>query len=430
MRPSDPRSLVPALNRRAWIVLAADAVSALGNGLIIPFLVVYLRDVRGFPIEHVGLVLSTVAAAGFVSAPAAGWLIDRRGPRLALAVALLGGATAALGAIAVDELWEAFLWAIVFGGSISAMWPGAHSLLASIVPPQQRAAIYSMHFALLNAGIGVGAVVAGLIADVDRPITFAAIFLLDAATFLVYVAVLWLAVPRDLPVEAAGGDAPTAGKWRRVWADRAFRRVCVLSVGLVTVGYAQLQSSFPAYATRQGGLGTSALGAVFAVNTAVIALLQLVVLRRLAGTRRVAALATVGWLWAATWLVTIGGGVAPHGVAAFGLLAAASGLFALGETFLQAALPALVNDLAPDDLRGRYNAVNSLTWSSGNVLGPLLAGFLLGAGRGTELFLLLALGCVVATFYAWRLERHLPEPARSFAAREPRYDDAEAVEPR
>ncbi len=55
-------------------------------------------------------------------------------------------------------------------------------------------------------------------------------------------------------------------------------------------------------------------------------------------------------------------------------------VFALGETLSGPIVPSLVNDLAPDHLRGRYNAVQSLVWGVSGALGPAFAGLLLGAG--------------------------------------------------
>jgi MFS family permease len=74
-------------------------------------------------------------------------------------------------------------------------------------------------------------------------------------------------------------------------------------------------------------------------------------------------------------------------------------------------IPAIVNHLAPEHLRGRYNALHSLSFNSGFFIGPAIAGFLLGAGAGVELFLSLIVGCgVVALLFLW-LEGHIPEEA-------------------
>lgn len=42
------------------------------------------------------------------------------------------------------------------------------------------------------------------------------------------------------------------------------------------------------------------------------------------------------------------------------LMVASLGVFALGEATLSPTLPALINDLAPERLRGRYNAIFTL----------------------------------------------------------------------
>src|SRR5215208_2544508 len=77
------RSLVPALPRAAWVVLAGDAVSALGSGLTLPFLLVYLHQARGLDLGPASLAVATVAIAGLAGNPFGGALSDRVGARAA-----------------------------------------------------------------------------------------------------------------------------------------------------------------------------------------------------------------------------------------------------------------------------------------------------------------------------------------------------------
>jgi MFS family permease len=87
------------------------------------------------------------------------------------------------------------------------------------------------------------------------------------------------------------------------------------------------------------------------------------------------------------------------------------GVFATGEVIMAPSIPALVNHLAPEHLRGRYNALHSLAFSAGFIIGPAIAGFLLGAGAGVELFVLLIVVCgVVALLFRW-LETEIPAEA-------------------
>jgi hypothetical protein len=71
-------------------------------------------------------------------------------------------------------------------------------------------------------------------------------------------------------------------------------------------------------------------------------------------------------------------------------------------------VPAIVNALAPDDLRGRYNGAIAMAWTTGFLTGPIAAGVALGAGAGGALFLTLTAAAVLAAVGSVGLARHLP----------------------
>src|SRR5438067_10274328 len=108
------RTLVPELPRAAWTLLAGDLVSAVGSGLTLPFLLVYLHQVRGLGLGEAGLALSTVALAGLAGNPVGGSLADRIGPRATLAggLAVCAGGSAWLAF--VTRPWQAFAAAASF----------------------------------------------------------------------------------------------------------------------------------------------------------------------------------------------------------------------------------------------------------------------------------------------------------------------------
>ena len=83
-------------------------------------------------------------------------------------------------------------------------------------------------------------------------------------------------------------------------------------------------------------------------------------------------------------------------------------VLALGETALAPTMPALVNDLAPAPLRGRYNGAFALASTSGFMFGPLVAGSALAAGFDDALLATLIAACALAALAATRLGRTLP----------------------
>jgi len=57
-------------------LLVGLAFSALGNGLTLPLLIVYLHEIRGIPTTTAGLVVAWIAAVQFSFTPVVGWLIE------------------------------------------------------------------------------------------------------------------------------------------------------------------------------------------------------------------------------------------------------------------------------------------------------------------------------------------------------------------
>src|SRR5438552_12417058 len=101
--------LIPALPSRAWVVLGGDALSAVGSGLTLPFLFVYLSRVRHIHPDLAGLAVATIAVAAFVGNPLSGWLADRHGARETLIAGLVLAAAGSVLIARTHHAAEAFL---------------------------------------------------------------------------------------------------------------------------------------------------------------------------------------------------------------------------------------------------------------------------------------------------------------------------------
>ena len=406
------RGIIPKLPRQAWTILGGDAVSAFGNGLVLPFLILYFNQVRGIRLEIAALAISMIGLMGFIGSPLSGMLVDRIGSRRALIVSLTINALATVGVIFVREPWHAFVAGAALGLGQYSFWPAGQSLLSTAVPIRQRSAVFAVHFALLNAGIGVGGVLGGLLVNVDSARSFELLYLVDSLTFVTYIGVLLplkhVGVKAPAPTAAAAGLARP--RYLEVFKDPVFVRVWLLMAVLASLGWGQLHASFPAFATGPGGVGTDVIGYAYGANTLVIVLTQLFVLKKLTGWRRTNALQLMCGICALSYAFVILSAGLDGWPAAFGFIFAL-GIFGVGETIIAPTIPAIVNDLAPDELRGRYNAVHALAWSFGSVAGPAMAGLFLGAGFGIALFAVNLVGHGLAALYVRRLPRHLPEHA-------------------
>lgn len=397
------------LPREGRLLLSVVVLQFLGTGLVLPFHVVYLNEVRDFALSDVGLLLALSPLAGFLAVGPGGATIDRIGALRVLIGSLLcllaGNIVLAFASTQLLAAVGLMLNGLAFGVS----WPASQSLIAAVVPKALRQRYFGVNFALLNLGIGMGGILGGFVVDVERTATFQAIYLADGASYL--PALFLLTVPlrhvAGRPVATPDLAADPAGYLA------VLRRPAVASLTALTflssfVGYSQLNTGMPAFARAIGEISTQALGLAFAANTLVIVLLQLVVLQRIEGHRRTRVIAVMGVVWAVSWLLLGASGIPPGTFAATMLVASCASVFALGETLLQPTIPALVNDLAPDHLRGRYNALSSAAFTSAAVIAPPTAGFLLDHDLAAVYIGMLVLGCLALTVLAVvRLEPRL-----------------------
>jgi MFS family permease len=182
----------------------------------------------------------------------------------------------------------------------------------------------------------------------------------------------------------------------------------VLAASLVTItfGYAQFQAGFAAYVVGVAGVPAHWLGWAFGANTAAIVLGQLLALRLVTGRSRTRMLALAAAVWAFSWAVVVSSG-AVSGTAAVVLVVVGLGVFGLGETIWAPIAPAIVNELATEELRGRYNALQGMTWTVANVVGPALSGLLIGSGLVGVWIGLTVGGCALASLLFLGLRRHL-----------------------
>ncbi|HVE74748.1 MAG TPA: MFS transporter [Mycobacteriales bacterium] len=394
---------MPSAVRR---LITGVAISALGTGLTLPYTLIFLHEVRGIALPTTGLLLAIPGVISLFSVPAAGALIDRFGPRAVLRATMALQAAANVVLAFAETPTEAVPALLLLGFGLGPSFPAAGALMSSLVSgPELQARAFGLQFTILNACIGIGGLTGAAIIDIDRPLTFVVLYLGNAASCLAYAALVPPA-PASAPVPDEVEVAPPS--YREVLSDPVFRRVCLVSLLFALTGYAALDGGFPAFARVVGEVPPQVIGLAFAANTALITAGQLLVLRLIKGRRRSLALAGAALLWALSWalLGLVAGLSAVGGVI---VVLAFACVFGLGETLMAPCLGPLVNALATDRLRGRYNAMSGATFSIAFVVGPALAGVLIGTGLGLLWLGLLVAGALGAARLAWGLRSRLTD---------------------
>ncbi|WP_406151845.1 MFS transporter [Streptomyces sp. NBC_01012] len=387
-----------------------SALSAFGLGFTVPYLYVYVAQVRDLGAGTAGVVLAVFAMAALAVLPFTGRAIDRRGP---LPVLIVAAAASAVGACALgvsSGVTSAVLSAAVLGAGTAVMQPALATMLVWCSSASTRTRAFAMQFFLQNLGLGIGGLVGGQLVDVDRPSSFTLLFLIEAAMFVVLgVVAVTVRMPRAPSLAApvpADGSAPKAGL-RVLLSHRAMVQLCVLGFVIFFACYGQFESGLAAYGTEAAGIDPSTLGIALAANTAVIVVAQFVVLRLVERRRRSRVIAGVGLIWAFAWIVAGYAGLG-HGSQTMATAAMIStyALFGLGESMLSPTVAPLVADLAPQAMVGQYNSAFALVKQLALAVGPAVGGPM-GAALHGPYVVTFVLFSLAVTVLALRLGRRL-----------------------
>ncbi|MFD7573276.1 MFS transporter [Streptomyces sp. NPDC059810] len=389
-------------------IQAGSALSAFGLGFTVPYLYVYVAQVRDLGAATAGIVLAVFAMAALVVLPFSGRAIDRRGP---VPVLLVASVVAAVGAVAMgfaSSVPAAVGAAALLGAGTAVLQPALATMIVWCSTPVGRTRAFAMQFFLQNLGLGVGGLIGGLLVDTSRPGSFILLFSIEAAMFLVLAGIVGtVRMPGSPAFQGARPADGGKGGVRALLGHKAMVQLCVLGFVLFFACYGQFESGLAAYGTEAAGIQPSTLGIALAANTAVIVAAQFLVLRFVERRRRTRVIAAVGLIWTVAWLIAGYAGLG-HGSQAMATAAFVStyALFGLGEAMLSPTVAPLVADLAAESMVGQYNSAFALVKQLALAVGPAVGGPMGAALHGPYIvtFVLFSLGI---TFLAVRLGKQL-----------------------
>lgn len=386
--------------------LAGVLFNALGSGLVLPILVIYLHNIAGLSILAASAVISFEAIVGLCVSPVVGTVVDRIGPKPVLLFGIAMAVVGSLGWIIVRGAMQAYVVSVIAAVANSAMWPPQHTMMARMVNEADRSRLFGLQFMMLNLGLGIGGIVGSTIVDVSDERTFTLLFTIDALSFVgFFLFIVSLTGVGKKPFLELTAEQQRHG-YRQVFADKIFMRLSVATLIMLICGYASLEAGLPVLLTEFGGLSVKSLGFIWAVNTAVIVACQVYVLNRIEGTSRTRLMGFLGVLWACSWLLLLAGIHLPP-LGTFIIAGISMAIFGIGETIWSPIGATLVNALAPEHLRGRYSAFASTTWVVSQATGPLISGAMLDLRLPNVWLLIVMSGTLLAGILAVRLGKYL-----------------------
>ncbi|GAB1694656.1 MDR family MFS transporter [Krasilnikovia sp. M28-CT-15] len=357
------RQAAGGLPRPFWFLWTGTLINKLGAFAIV-YLAIYLTVQLHFSQTQAGLVLGAYGAGGALGTLAGGVLADRWGRKPTLLTAQFGTAALMLALGFGRGFWQLAVGAFLLGAFAEAARPAFQAMMIDVVPAKDRLRAFALNYWAVNLGFAFASILAGLAAQADYLLLFA----VDAGTTAIaaVTTLVFLSESRPSFVPATGVAPGRPAGLGAVVRDRVFLGFLGLNL-LVVLVLMQHMSTLPIAMTADG-LSPATYGWVAAVNGIMIVAGQLFVPRLLAGRQRSRILALAA--------VLIGAG---FGLCAFAdtawMFAGTVVIWTLGEMIQSPSNSALVAELSPAELRGRYQGMSSLSWSVATALAPIVGGF-------------------------------------------------------
>jgi len=409
-----------ALSSQYWILFGGTLVNRFGN-FVMPFMAIYLRhegEVGHAYYEkwQIGLVLSTYGAGSLLAGVLGGYLTDRIGRRATMILSCFGGGVLML-LLSQARGMPALMSCIFMTALLTSLYgPASSAFIADIVPPRLRIRAFSCLRMAVNTGFAAGTAAAGFM----MTYSFASLFIGDAVTTLAMGFAAWFglkSIPR--PPSLNNSWAHALGHMK---ANRPFQ-LSVIASFLVAFTFTQISSSYglqateglkkhrleqmaavslsPAPTAAETGVAAASTpkvaevpstsmekgtvyGYLLSLNGLLVVFFELPLTsftRRFSPPRMIA----VGYA-----LVGLGLGLNGFG-ATIPLLVASMFILTIGEIMALPVSNSYLAGLAPDDMRGRYQGVISMTWSSATLIGPSIG---LAVYQISPLFLWIAVGVI------------------------------------
>ena len=335
--------------------------------MIWPFQLIYVSRELGVQMSTVATLITLSAGTGLVVSFVGGSIADRYGRKPVMFAAQVAHGLAYL-LMSFATTYMGFLIPLTIMSTAMPMYAvGSDSMMADMVPPEQRTEGYSILRMIHNAGTAIGPAIGGFI--VSKSYTIA--FYLAAGCMIFYGLMLLLFVRETLDKRkeiAPRTERESFGGYNRVIKDRFFLTfVLIISLGMIAP--LMMWTLLAVYTKVNFGLPEYLYSWIPITNALMCVFVQVLVTRVAMRFHPLPTIAMGMLIYAlgvgsVAWMSSFPGFVVSMVILTFGELI----LVPTGTTY--------VANRAPADLLGRYMSVYWITWGLSRAVAPLIGGIL------------------------------------------------------
>ncbi|MCL2460414.1 MAG: MFS transporter [Euryarchaeota archaeon] len=395
MQDGNPVFDSPRARRRTLYILSlAVFISLIGIGVVVPFLSVFAGDLgaAGF---WIGAVFTAFALSRTLTMPYFGSLSDRVDKKKILATGLGAYAIISLGYIFVTSIETLVLLRLLHGLSSAMIGPVAMAYLGELAAPGEEGEFVGMFQGVTLLGFGAGPILGGVIyAQYGFNEAFYALTAFSAIACLIIITLLPPMPPKEV-LQVHEQSSPSAKKkttvlhdYKRLLADNRILSICVFAF-ILEVGFVSFLNFLPLFMNSLS-LGAAEAGIAISLAIVLSGILQSMFGRIANWPRRVYLIVSGGTLFG------IGFVLIPFStdfLFVLGICVCAAFALFLTTPAMNVYLIDVGHEFGMGVTMGVYNTIRGC----GDIVGPLLAGFLLDLIGVAKMYEVMGLFCLAGT---------------------------------
>ncbi|MEV7503955.1 MFS transporter [Streptomyces sp. NPDC093018] len=385
-------------------------VVALGSYMVTPFIGVLMVEAVHLDVRVAGVLVAVATFIQFGGSILGGAVVDRLGLKRTMVLALtVRTAGLVLLGLAVRVPWVAYPAVVLVAGGPALYLPANKAYIVTSVSDELRPLFLGVSSAALNAGMGLGPLLAALLVDADPMLLLIGLAGLFALITVAHQITLKQVERRSAAGPSTAGEKASTRKWAALRG--ALRPVLFTAVAYYL--YFFFQSFMGLYAAEVSNI--QALGWVMLLNCAMVVVLQPPLADRIArADYRLLVAGSFALMALGTAAMSLG-----HTPA----LLAGTALFTMGEIFLFLRCDLELVELLPRNAAFAFG-VQRLTGGVGGLLAGVVGGFVFAhykaSGAPGTFWLVVGAQCAIAALLALALsgrrQSAVPEQALSEAA--------------
>lgn len=374
------------------VLLLGTILARAASSMSMPFLAIYLSKTSNISPILIGVIVGLGPLAATVGGFVGGALSDKLGRKTIMLVALSGWVVVFVGFAMVESPFAFMVLNMLNGLCRSLYEPVSQALMADVTVKEKRLKVFSLRYIAINVGVSVGPLLGAYFGTMEAWLPFMVTALIYFAYAIGLYALLLRFGIRRIEGEKRH-DVTLLSSWRIVKADRVFRYYIAGSI-VGAIGYAQMTVTLSQYVEQSVAQGAALFALLMSLNAVVVVLCQVPLSRlfdrwgpmvAIAAGNVMFAVGDIGFAVSAGW---------------FGFMLSMF-FFTLGEILNFPQSNVLVDQLAPEGMRGTYFGAQSFS-NIGQFIGPLAGGVLLTHWGGPSLFTTMAIVTLAGTWFYYK----------------------------